>query len=236
MTRRFPESAPNIAALASAIADPTRVMICASLLDGRAWTLTELSRALSIPMSSLSEHASILIDHGVLTQRRAGRHRYVQIASTDIADWLEHTGALADGAMTAAPTMTAKTRNRQLIDARTCYRHIAGRFGTQLFSALTQREWIDESMNITDSGRAGLAEAFGLDAEPQASSARPLVRRCLDWTERRSHLGGQLGDDICRTFFDRGWIQRRPHSRALTITPDGRDRLDWVLTAYSDHL
>ncbi|UVI36839.1 ArsR/SmtB family transcription factor [Brevibacterium spongiae] len=236
MTRRFPESAPNIAALASAIADPTRVMICASVLDGRAWTLTELSRALSVPMSSLSEHAGILIDHGVLAERREGRHRYVQIASTDIADWLEHTGALAGGTLTAAPSLTAKTRDRQLTDARTCYRHIAGRFGTRLFSALTQREWIDESLTVTEAGRSGLAEAFGLDARPPRSSARPFVRRCLDWTERRSHLGGHLGDDICRTFFDRGWIVRRPNSRALKITPDGREHLAWVLAVHDNHL
>ena len=236
MTRRFPESAPNIAALASAIADPRRVMICASLLDGRAWTLTELSRALSIPMSSLSEHVNVLIDHDILAERREGRHRYVQIASTDAADWLEHTGALAGGSMTAAPTLAAKTRDRQLIEARTCYRHIAGRFGTQLFSALMQREWIDPSLTITESGRAGLAEAFGLDVGRPTTSSRPLVLRCLDWTERRSHLGGRLGDDICRTFFDRGWILRRPHSRALTITADGRDRLSWVLSAQRDHL
>ncbi|WP_193627414.1 ArsR/SmtB family transcription factor [Brevibacterium sp. CFH 10365] len=236
MTRRFPESAPNIAALASAIADPTRVMICASVLDGRAWTLTELCRALSVPMSSLSEHASILIDHGVLAERREGRHRYVQIASTDIADWLEHTGALVGGSMAAAPTLAAKTRDRRLIDARTCYRHIAGRFGTQLFSALTQREWIDESLTITDAGRAGLADVFGLDVGAPTSSARPFIRRCLDWTERRSHLGGTLGDDICRTFFDREWIVRRPNSRALKITPAGREHLDWVLTADDDHL
>ena len=236
MTRRFPESAPNIAALATAIADPTRVMICASLLDGRAWTLTELSRALSIPMSSVSEHASLLIDHGVLAERREGRHRYVQIASTDIADWLEHTGALAGESVTAAPTLAAKTRDRQLIDARTCYRHIAGRFGTQLFSALTRREWIDESMNITDAGRAGLADDFGIDIEPPRSSTRPYVRRCLDWTERRSHLGGVLGDELCREFLDREWIVRRPKSRALKITPTGRTHLDWVLTTQEDHL
>ena len=164
MTRRFPESAPNIAALATAIADPTRVMICASLLDGRAWTLTELSRALSTPMSSLSEHASLLIDHGVLAERREGRHRYVQIASTDIAD------------------------------------------------------------------------DFGIDIEPPRSSTRPYVRRCLDWTERRSHLGGVLGDELCREFLDREWIVRRPKSRALKITPTGRTHLDWVLTTQEDHL
>ncbi|WP_166827195.1 hypothetical protein [Brevibacterium limosum] len=112
---------------------------------------------------TVRKHASILIDHGVLAERREGRHRYVQIASTDVADWLEHTGALAGGPMTAAPTLAAKTRDRRLMDARTCCRHIAGRFGIQLFSALTQREWIDESLTITDAGRAGLADAFGLD-------------------------------------------------------------------------
>ena len=236
MTRRFPESAPNIAALASAIADPTRVMICASLLDGRAWTLTELSRALSIPMSSLSDHVSILVDHEVLTERRQGKHRYVQIASTDIADWLEHTGALAGDHVAAAPSLAAKTRDRQLLEARTCYRHIAGRLGTQLFSALMQREWIGESMIVTAEGRTGLAEAFGVVVGQRSSSPRPMVRRCLDWTERRSHLGGVLGDDICRTFFDREWIVRRPNSRALKIAPEGREHLDWVLAARKDRL
>lgn len=236
MTRRFPEPVPNIAALASAIADPTRVMICASVLDGRAWTLTELSRALSIPMSSLSEHASILIDRGVLAERRQGRHRYVQLASTDIADWLEHTGALADGSMTAAPTLAAKTRDRHLLDARTCYRHIAGRLGVQLFSALTEKAWIDDSLTVTDAGRAGLSEIWGVDVPIAPSSSRPLTRGCLDWTERRTHLGGWLGDELCRTFFDREWITRRTNSRALRLTPVGREHLDWVLASHDDHL
>lgn len=64
----------------------------------------------------------------------------------------------------------------------------------------------------------------------------PFVRRCLDWTERRSRLGGILGDDICRTFFDREWVVRRPNSRELSITPAGREHLDWVLTADDNHL
>lgn len=236
MTRRFPESAPNIAALASAIADPTRVMICTCVLDGRAWTLTELSRALSIPMSSVSEHVSILIDRGVLAERRQGRHRYVQIASSDIADWLEHTGALAGDHVASAPSLAAKTRDRQLLEARTCYRHIAGRFGTQLYSALIGRGWIDESMTVTDNGRTGLAEVFGIDIGRRPSSSRPVVRRCLDWTERRSHLGGVLGDELCREFFDRSWILRRPNSRALKITQAGREELDWVLDTEGSHL
>ncbi|GAA1538083.1 ArsR/SmtB family transcription factor [Brevibacterium picturae] len=229
MSRSYPESAPNIAALASAIADPTRVMICTSLLDGRAWTMTELSRALAIPMSSTSEHVSMLIDRGVLAERRQGRHRYVQLASADIADWLEHTGALADGRIESGPSLAAKTRDRHLLEARTCYRHIAGRLGVQIFAALTAREWIDETVTMTAAGRESIAEAWGIDVPTAPPSSRPVTRSCLDWTERRTHLGGWLGDELCREFLERTWIVRRRNSRALTLTPSGRDRLDWIL-------
>lgn len=231
MTRSHPESAPDIAALASALADPTRVMICTSLLDGRAWTLTELSRSLVVPMSSTSEHVSILIDRGVLAERRQGRHRYVQLASADIADWLEHTGALAGERIESAPTLAAKTRDRHLLEARTCYKHIAGRLGVQIFSAVTARGWVDDSATVTDSGCEGLAEVWGIDVPSTAPASRPLIRRCLDWTERRTHLGGWLGDAVCAEFLDRTWIVRRRNSRALTLTPTGRAKLDWILTA-----
>lgn len=229
MTRSHPESAPNIAALASALADPTRVMICTSLLDGRAWTLTELSRALAVPMSSASEHASILIERGVLAERRQGRHRYVQLASADIACWLEYTGALAGERVESAPTLAAKTRDRHLLEARTCYRHIAGRLGVQIWAAVTARGWVDDTAIVTEAGVAGFAKVWGIDVASMASGSRPLTRRCLDWTERRTHLGGWLGDAVCEEFLDRTWITRRRSSRALTLTSTGRDELDWIL-------
>ncbi|GAA1869511.1 ArsR/SmtB family transcription factor [Brevibacterium marinum] len=230
MSRSYPESVPNIAALASALADPTRVMICTSVLDGRAWTLTELSRVLGLPMSSTSEHVSLLIDRGVLRERRQGRHRYVQLASAGIADWLEHTGALAGERVESAPSLAAKTRDRHLLEARTCYKHIAGRFGIQLFAALSANWWIDDSVTVTDSGRESIAEAWGIEVPTVPKSSRPVTRACLDWTERRSHLGGWLGDELCREFIDRTWIVRRPNSRSLRLTSAGRERLDWILT------
>ncbi|MGO2861733.1 MAG: ArsR/SmtB family transcription factor [Brevibacterium sp.] len=234
MSRSYPESAPNIAALAAALADPTRVMICTSVLDGRAWTISELAKALGLPLSSASEHISILIDRGVLAERRQGRHRYVQLASSDIADWLEHTGALAGEQIESAPTLAAKTRDRHLLEARTCYRHIAGRLGVQLFAALTSRGWVDDT--VTGAGIEALAEVWGIEVPTTPSSSRPLTRGCLDWTERRTHLGGWLGDELCRVFLERAWITRRPSSRALKITPTGRDQLDWVLATEGNRL
>ena len=236
MSRTYPETAPDIAALASAIADPTRVMICTCVLDGRAWTLTELARALSVPMSSMSEHVSILIDRGVLAERRQGRHRYVQLASADIADWLEHTGALVGERVVSSPSLAAKTRDRHLVEARTCYRHIAGRLGVQLFAALTAKNWIAGSLAVTDTGRDSIAEVWGIDVLAAPSSRRSITRSCLDWTERRTHLGGWLGDELCREFIDRRWIARRQNSRALKLTPSGRDNLDWVLSTEGRYL
>lgn len=235
MTRTFSESAPDIAALGVAIADPNRAMICTVLLDGRAWTPTELARSLGIALSSVSEHLSILIDRGVLTERRQGRHRYVQVASTDIADWLELTGVLAGTERAAAPSLSTKTHDRHLLEARTCYRHLAGDLGVRLYAALSERDWIDESVTVTDEGRSGLAEEWGIEVPDPGTSSRPVTRRCLDWTERRSHLGGWLGDELCRTFVDREWIVRRRGSRAMRITETGRDRLDWVLAAERNH-
>lgn len=171
---------------------------------------------------------SILIDRGVLAERRQGRYRYVQIASTDIADWLEHTGALAGERVSSSPTLSAKTRDQHLEEARTCYKHIAGRLGVQLFAALTAKRWIDEAVRVTDSGREGIAEMWGIEVPDSLRSGRLITRSCLDWTERRTHLGGWLGDELCREFVDRTWIVRRQSSRALTLTPTGRDRLDWI--------
>jgi len=49
---------------------------------------------------------------------------------------------------------------------------------------------------------------------------RPLCRPCLDWSERRSHLGGALGAAILSRLIERRWV-RRGNGRVLTFTPDG---------------
>lgn len=236
MTVKHPETAPNVAALAASLADPTRAMICVCLLDGRAWTVTELSTQLRVAKSSASEHVSQLVNGGILTERRQGRHRYVQIASHAIADWLEHTGGLASDHLGSASTMTAKRRDKQLADARTCYKHLAGLLGVQLASALSARGWVDGSACVTADGRTGMRDLWNIEVPDRVPTGRHVSIWCLDWTERRSHLGGWLGDELCRVFLDRRWIKRRPNSRAVSLTDEGRSALPWVLEARERHL
>ena len=49
-----------------------------------------------------------------------------------------------------------------------------------------------------------------------------VTAACLDWSERRYHIAGHLGAEICRCCFERGWFMRQRGSRAIHITPAGR--------------
>ena len=68
-------------------------------------------------------------------------------------------------------------------------------------------------------------DRLGLGLTAPTSSRRVVRRPCLDWSERRWHLAGRLGAALAGHCFDQGWVARRHESRAVTITPTGRQRL-----------
>jgi len=58
---------------------------------------------------------------------------------------------------------------------------------------------------------------------------RPLLRPCLDWSERRYHLAGSLGAALTSSLVTRGWISTREASRIVTVTKAGQAGLrDWL--------
>jgi hypothetical protein len=59
--------------------------------------------------------------------------------------------------------------------------------------------------------------------------ARPLLRPCLDWSERRYHLAGSLGAALTSSLLGRRWIITREASRIVTVTEAGEAGLrDWA--------
>ncbi|MER7670634.1 winged helix-turn-helix domain-containing protein [Kitasatospora sp. NPDC096128] len=240
-----------LAALAALLADPTRAAFCSALLDGRAWTAGELARAAGVAPSTASEHLSRLIAGGLLSEDRQGRHRYVRLASPAVATLIEdltvfaETGPEAAGATpggsSAGParrpgpaprTLREATRQSAEARARTCYDHLAGRLGVAVAEALLDRGLVSDhaGLAVTERGHAWLAEQR-IELPPRAGrpGGRPVVRSCLDWTERRSHLGGALGAALCRTALDRSWVERIGSGRALRVTPDGGRALHELL-------
>ncbi|SOD97495.1 ArsR/SmtB family transcription factor [Blastococcus haudaquaticus] len=222
----MPVTAESISAFAGVLADRSRTAMCLALLDGRAWTAGELARTAEVARSTASEHISALLAAGVVTDERQGRHRYVRLAGPEVAEVIETLGSVVGVPVRPTSLRTARATGR-LAAARTCYDHLAGAWGVAVFEGLTRAGLLRtvDGVVLTPAGRAWFAEVC---AEPEVSAPgrRPAVRACLDWTERRSHLGGAAGAALLRRGLEDGWFLRDAAvPRALTITPHGRRTL-----------
>ncbi|MFF9196377.1 ArsR/SmtB family transcription factor [Streptomyces sp. NPDC014779] len=216
----------KLAALAALFADETRAAFLLALLDGRAWTAGELARHAGVAPSTTSEHLGRLVAGGVLSEERQGRHRYVRLADAGIARLVEELAARAEPAGPAAPHgLRAVNASRAMARGRTCYDHLAGRLGTTIAGAMTARGLLrqDTGFALTDAGLAWFAD-LGLPLVP-GRSRRPLARGCLDWTERRPHLAGLAGAELCRHALDAGWCVRIGSERAVRVTAAGERAL-----------
>lgn len=216
-----------LADLARLLADPTRAAFCLALLDGRAWTATELARHAGVAPSTTSQHLDRLVAGGLLVERRQGRHRYVQLAGHQVAELLEDLGAAAGPGVARERTLRGATTSAALARGRTCYDHLAGRLGVTITDAMIESGLLDQSAGfaLTGAGAAWLTGAVGADPAALRTGRRPLVRACLDWTERRSHLAGAAGAQLCSRMLALRWIRRLPTSRAVRVTPAGEAAL-----------
>ncbi|MFF2540619.1 MULTISPECIES: helix-turn-helix domain-containing protein [Streptomyces] len=215
---------PDLAALAGLLADGTRASFCLALLDGRAWTATELARHAGVAASTATEHLNLLVGGGLLAQERQGRHRYVRLADPETAQLIETLASMAPRRGDPPRSLPAVNRSRALARARTCYDHLAGALGVAITEAMTDRGLLDweQGLTLTGNGTDWLAE---LGIVLSAATRRPPVRSCLDWTERRPHLAGAVGASLCRHAFDSGWITRIGTGRAVALTETGRRAL-----------
>lgn len=211
---------PRVAAVAALLGDPARANIMNALLDGRALTAKELAYAARVSPQTTSGHLAKLTQAALLTMEQQGRHRYFRLASPLVGQMLETIMAVASAEPPRAAT--SWKGGEALRAARTCYDHLAGRLGVALADAMTEQGYLALSADggeVTDSGHEFL-RAFG--AEPVAGK-RVFCRPCLDWSERRPHIAGRLGAALACRCFELGWLVRQRDTRAVTITPAGRE-------------
>ncbi|MBO0812468.1 MAG: helix-turn-helix transcriptional regulator, partial [Microlunatus sp.] len=181
----------------------------------------ELARSLGIARSTASEHASRLVDGGLLTETRQGRHRYLRLARPEVAEAIESLGAISTASVTPAHSLSVSTRDAALRAGRTCYRHLAGRLGVELLDALRDLGVVTGTWQLGPDGAAWFAR---LGITP-GRARRPLLRPCLDWTERRDHLAGLYADALCDQLLTREWLVRRGTTRAVRLTDLGTTEL-----------
>jgi DNA-binding transcriptional ArsR family regulator len=212
-----------IAETAGLLADPARAAMLVALLDGRSLPASELALIARVSAQAASMHLAKLLAGRLVTMTRFGRHRYYRVANSAVANVVEAMGALCN---TLRPVRAPVGGSIQPIRiARTCYDHLAGRVATQICESLQEKrvlESVDDVFRLTIRGERWLQD-LGIDLNSvRANRKRPLVRKCLDWTERKFHVAGTVGAALLELFRKRKWIRREAGSRIVTITPGGR--------------
>lgn len=195
----------------------------AYLLAGEYASASELAKTASITPATASGHLSKLLDARFVVCEPRGRHRYYRLADADVAHALEALALIAE--RDTHDTAWAHPQRSRLRLARCCYGHLAGQLGVSVFEALQRGGRLastSSGFDLTDAGRAWLAR-LGLVPSPP-NSRRRFAYPCLDWSERRDHLAGQLADELYQHFTTRGWV-RRASGRAVEVTANGQREL-----------
>ena len=209
----------RLAELAGALADPTRAMIVSALFDGTSRPAGELAAIGGVSASTASAHLARLVQLGLIAVEPRGRHRYFRLGSPAVAEAIEALGCVLP------PVEVQHTpAQRQVRELRVCYDHLAGRLAVMLREALLAIRWVRDGpagTGITEEGFRGLRELGLGERLEQTHGGRPLVKSCLDWTERRDHFGGLLGAALATHFLEGGWAKRVHGSRALVLTAKG---------------
>jgi hypothetical protein len=177
--------------------------------------------------ATASEHLRLLVDGGLLSVERSGRHRYFRLASPWVGEALEALARLAP--RQPVRSLRQARAAEALAEARSCYDHLAGRLGVAVFDGLVEAGTLLQRDGGLLVGDRAVLEGWGIDVEALLAMRRPVVRACLDWTERRHHLGGGLGAALLIALLERGWIERSLVPRALNLTSHGEEGLGAAL-------
>jgi DNA-binding transcriptional ArsR family regulator len=214
------------AGVAAAIGEPARARMLYSLLDGHARTSTELAIVAEVSPSTASAHLARLVERRLVSMTSQGKHRYYRLAGPAVARVLE---ALSAAAGTSRAEFVPSTPAHLRL-ARTCYDHMAGHTAVLLRDRFEQLRWLrasataDDEYEVTSAGCEALT-ALGIDVDALRAQRRRFAYACVDWSERRPHVAGALGQALLRTALERKWFVQDLDSRALRITPVGRRQL-----------
>ncbi len=216
---------PDISQIAALIGNPANANMLMALMAGPALTATELAQEAGLMLSTASGYLARLQKAGLVTTARQGRHRYFRLADPDVVAALE--GLMPVAARAGHMRVRTGPRDPELRRARSCYDHLAGDLAVKTFDRLIDRKLIvrrGEELRLSDRGRRFFAQR-GVDIDALARGRRVLCRCCLDWSERRFHLGGTLGAAILDEIVAQGWAVREAKSRIVRFSASGERKL-----------
>ncbi|OCG08737.1 hypothetical protein A9G13_01365 [Gilliamella sp. wkB178] len=209
------------------MSDANRVMIITELMNGRALCASWLAKQLNLSPSATRFHLKKLADAQLIHHRSCGRHRYYEINNQDTADFIESTFRIIPPKDYLY--LTNNNSKPKFQQARTCYKHLAGSWSVALTQSLLQNNLIaiqEDLFLITESGKDFLNHQQLL---PDDFDSKIVGKRCIDFTEHRDHIGGQLGSQLLKAMLHQAWFKQDINRRELTITSLGRIKLNAII-------
>ena len=215
----------DVAAAAGLLAERARTALVVAVIEDGPLPASELAARAGVAPSTASEHLARLVAGGFLATSRQGRHRYYRLAEPAVAEAVEALAVVAP--QPKVRSLREATQGELLREARTCYDHLAGRLGVALADALERRGALrrDDGAFVLGPRAKRALEPLGIDLDELEPGRRPLVRGCLDWSERELHLSGALGAALATRLFELGWVARRDGNRSVAITAQGNEAL-----------
>ncbi|MEP6712942.1 MAG: helix-turn-helix transcriptional regulator [Ferruginibacter sp.] len=211
--------------IAALIGDPTRATIMWTLLDGKAFTATELAITADTSPQNISMHLGKLVQAGLLCVESQGRHKYYKFSRKDVAYAIEGmANLLPPAAYKQSPVIE---KNPAIKQCRSCYDHLAGKVGVAVTDSLLQQKIITRNKNnfeISSKGRKWFS-GLSIDIDELEQQKRSFLRPCLDWSERRHHIAGSLAAALLDKMFVSDWLRKTKNSRAIIITAKGQKKL-----------
>jgi DNA-binding transcriptional ArsR family regulator len=217
----------TVSGIAAAIGEPARARILYCLMDGNARTSTELAIVADVSPSTASMHLSRLKNQSLVAMASRGKHHYYRLGGAEVAAALEALAIVAGGTRDG-PAAGTPSRLRA---ARTCYDHMAGQVAVSLHDRLRELGWLsieeahENTYGLTEAGTKSLTQ-LGIDIGAARALRRRFACACVDWSERRPHLGGALGAALLDIAFRKNWVIRDLDSRALRVTPAGQREMN----------
>ena len=190
----------------------------------KAYTAIELANFAQLSKQSCSNHLRKLLEQHILRVEKQGRHRYFALYDEKVANALEGIAILTRRYQDLPEERQQRTG---IMLARTCYDHLAGHLGVALKEALLNEGRLtasDSEFACSERGLRFFAD-LGIAVPELKRRKRKFAYPCLDWSERKQHLGGALGASLLDHMLANDWLRRKEHSRELIITSKGRQQL-----------
>ena len=210
----------DVTLVAKALSNETRMRIVLSLMRGPA-TTNDIVERLGGRQPRISSHLAVLRNSGLVAVAPIGRQRIYRIRSNKTEVFLKKFLRIPRTYPQDAAKGPPAVRGEAIRQARACYDHLAGVAGVMLLDLMMSKDWLALSKvkgrpvyELTSLGE----EALGLrGVEADRSAHRRFAFGCPDWTEKRFHLGGELGRAVLQALLRSGLVVPRKGTRELVL-------------------